>query len=92
VWSKSRRSVYNSRRIAFYTLSTGSFSQYVLKLINLSHILKGRISIGELENLPNRYIHVIYKEYVETVKNREKQGVIENEEMEEQLEEAFLGG
>ena len=54
--------------------------------------MKGRITIGELENMPNRYIQVIYKEYVETIKNRDKQEAAAGEEMEEQLEEAFTGG
>ena len=58
----------------------------------MSHVLKGRISIGELENLPNRYIQVIYKEYVETIKNQDKKDAAAGEEMEEQLEEAFMGG
>jgi hypothetical protein len=92
VWKDCRRSYSKCRRITFYTLSTGSFSQYVLKLINLSHVLKGRISIGELENLPNRYIQVVYKEYVETLKNRDKQDAAAGEELEEQLEDAFAGG
>ena len=92
MWKDRRRSYSKCRRVAFYTLSTGSFSQYVLKLINLSHVLKGRISIGELENLPNRYIQVVYKEYVETIRNKDKQDAVAGEEMEEQLEEAFTGG
>ena len=55
-------------------------------------MLKGRISIGELENLPNRYIQVIYKEYVETIKSKENQDAVAGEEMEEQIEETFTGG
>ena len=55
-------------------------------------MLKGRISIGELENLPNRYIQVIYKEYVETIKSRDRQDAVAGEEMEEQIEDAFMGG
>jgi len=58
----------------------------------LSHVIKGRITIGELENLPNRYIQVVYKEYVETLRNKDKQDAAAGEEMEEQLEEAFTGG
>ena len=42
--------------------------------------------------MPNRYIQVIYKEYVETLRNKDKQDAAEGEEMEEQLEEAFTGG
>jgi hypothetical protein len=58
----------------------------------LSHVLKGRISIGELENLPNRYIQVVYKEYVETIRNKDKQDAAAGEEMEDQLEDALTGG
>ena len=92
MWKSCRRSFYFSRRNAFYSLSTGSFSQYVLKLINLTQVVKGRCSIGELENLPNRYIQVVYREYVETLRNKDKQDAAAGAEMEEQLEEAFTGG
>lgn len=55
-------------------------------------MVKGIITIGELENLPNRYINVIYKEYFETMKNKDKQEALAGAEMEEQLEEAALQG
>ena len=42
--------------------------------------------------MPNRYIQVIYKEYVETLRNKEKQDAAASEEMEEQLDEAITGG
>jgi len=45
-----------------------------------------------LENLPNNYIHVIYKEYVETLKSKEKQEAMQGAEMEDQLEEMMTGG
>ena len=54
--------------------------------------MKGIITIGELENLPNRYINVIYKEYFETMRNKDKQEALAGAEMEEQLEEAALQG
>lgn len=49
------------------------------------------MSISELENLPNRYINVIFKEYVETLKNKDKQEALAGEEMVEQLEETMGG-
>ena len=54
--------------------------------------MKGIITIGELENLPNRYINVIYKEYFENMRNKDKQEALAGAEMEEQLEEAALQG
>lgn len=41
--------------------------------------------------MPNNYIQVFYKEYVETMKSREKSESVASEEMEEQIEDAFGG-
>jgi hypothetical protein len=59
--------------------------------MNLSKFIKGTTTIGELENLPNRYIQVIYKEYVETLKNEEKSKAKAAEEISEQIEEDMGG-
>lgn len=59
--------------------------------MNLAKFLKGTTTMGELENFPNRYIQVIYKEYVDTIKDREKSENKSAEEVEEQMEE-LMGG
>lgn len=59
--------------------------------MNLAKFLKGTTTMGELENFPNRYIQVIYKEYVDTIKDREKSENKSTEEVEEQMEE-LMGG
>lgn len=38
-------------------------------MMNLAKFLKGTITIGELELMPNRYIQTIYKEFVSASKD-----------------------
>ena len=60
-------------------------------MMNLSKFLKGTTTIKELEDYPNRYIQVIYKEYVNTLKDKSKSEAVAAEEMEEQMEEVMGG-
>ena len=57
--------------------------------MSLSKFLKGSVTITELENMPNRYIQVLYKEYVNMLKDPklQEQNVAEN--MNDQIEEAM---
>lgn len=59
--------------------------------MNLSKFLKGTITIGELENLPNRYIQVIYKEYDTTMRNKELREANEAEQVQDEIEETMGG-
>lgn len=63
--------------------------------MSLCKFLKGSTTISELENMPNRYIQVLYKEYVNMLKDPKQQESLAAENMTEQLEEAMgldLGG
>ena len=60
-------------------------------MMNLAKFLKGTTTIGELESHSNRFIQVIYKEYVETLKDKSKSDAMAAEEAGEQMEE-LMGG
>jgi hypothetical protein len=60
--------------------------------MNLSRFLKGTITIGELENMPNRYIHTFYKQYTDMLKDEEAQKAKAAEDMVEEMADAGLGG
>lgn len=60
-------------------------------MISLTKFLKGCTTIGELMNMPNRYLHTIYKEYVEMLKDEEKQKQNEAEQVEDEIEDAIGG-
>ena len=60
-------------------------------MISLTKFLKGCTTIGELMNMPNRYLHTIYKEYVEMVKDEEKRKQNEAEQVEDEIEDAIGG-
>lgn len=55
--------------------------------MNIAKFLKGIISIGELEDLPNHYSHTFYKEYFDTMTDPEKQKAYSAESMAEGLSE-----
>lgn len=61
-------------------------------MINLTKFMKGCTTIGELMNMPNRFIHGIYKEYINTLKDPEKADIQAAEEVKDQIEEAITGG
>lgn len=42
----------------------------------------------ELENMPNHYSHTIYKQYIEMLKDAEKQQEQQAEDMQDELEDA----
>lgn len=60
-------------------------------MISLSKFLKGCTTIGELMNMPNRYLHTIYKEYAEMLKDEEKRKQNEAEQVEDEIEDAIGG-
>ena len=60
-------------------------------MMNLTKFLKGCTSIGELMNLPNIFVHTIYKEYAEMLKDQEKSKNHAAEQVEDEIEEAMGG-
>lgn len=60
--------------------------------MNLAKFLKGCTTIGELVNMPNRFIHGIYKQYVDMLKDKEKSENNAAEQVEDEIEEALTGG
>ena len=61
-------------------------------MINLAKFLKGCTTIGELMDMPNRFIHTVYKQYVETLKDPEKSENNAAEQVKDEIEEAITGG
>lgn len=43
----------------------------------------------ELEDLPNHYSHTIYKQYIEMIKDMEKQKAHEAEQVQDEIEDAM---
>ena len=75
-------------------------------MMNLTRYVKGTTTLKELGSMPNRYIHVIYKDYVKSLQTQvtnDKDGndgkdgktpqmnAVEAREMESQIEEAMGG-
>jgi hypothetical protein len=58
----------------------------------LAKFLKGSITIGELENMPNRFIHSLYKLYIETQKDEDKRKAVESEQMMDEMEDMMTQG
>ena len=54
-------------------------------MINLSKYLKGTITIRELEQLPNRYIQCIYKEFVTTISKPDAEKAMAAEQLQEAI-------
>ena len=68
--------------------------------MNLTRYVKGTTTLKELGSMPNRYIHVIYKDYVKSLQtqvtdgkdgNTPQMNAVEAREMESQIEEAMGG-
>ena len=58
--------------------------------MNITKFIKGCTTVGELENMPNSYIHTIYKEYLLTQLDAAKKKASEEEAAtEEMIEEDF---
>lgn len=60
--------------------------------MNLAKFLKGSTTMTELMNMPNRYLHIIYKEYVNMIMDKEKSEAHQSEQMMEEMESAMMGG
>lgn len=60
-------------------------------MMNLAKFLKGSTTIGELMNMPSKYIQVIYKQYVDTINDKEKSENHANEQATEEIIEAMGG-
>lgn len=48
--------------------------------MNIAKFLKGTTTIGELLTLPNRYLQVFYKQYVNMIMDEEKKKAFESEQ------------
>lgn len=59
--------------------------------MNLSKFLKGTITMRELENMPNRYIQVIYKEYDTSLRDPKRKAMMEDEAITDEIEDAMGG-
>ena len=59
--------------------------------MNIAKFLKGTTTIGELENMPNRYIQVFYKEYVNMLKKKKKREAHEAEQIQDEIEDEIGG-
>lgn len=59
--------------------------------MNLAKFLKGSTTIGELQNLPCSFIQTIYKEFVDSSKDPDKQQAMAGDQMQDMLEEAMGG-
>lgn len=59
--------------------------------MNLSKFLKGTITMRELENMPNRYIQVIYKEYDTSMRDPKRKELMEGEVVKDEIEDAMGG-
>lgn len=57
--------------------------------MNLSKFSK--ITFSELENLPIKYLHCVYKEYDDTMRDPKKQEALASEQAEEQILGAIGG-
>lgn len=56
-------------------------------MMNIARFLKGTITFRELENLPNRYIHTFYHEYVDMLKDEAKKKNKESEDVSDEIED-----
>lgn len=89
MWKRSRFQYCICSRTGFSPLSVRSTGEYYSKLIALSRYLKGVTTLGEMLTFPNKLIHVIYKDYVETMNDKEKQEQYAATQGMEEMEEAF---
>jgi hypothetical protein len=51
--------------------------------------MKGSTSLSELENMPNKFIHTLWKLYIDTMKDKEKSEAIAAEQTMDEMEEAM---
>lgn len=59
--------------------------------MNLAKFLKGCTTIGELMNMPLKYLEVMYKQYFDTILDPKKAEEIANQQAAEEIEEAVTG-
>ena len=57
--------------------------------MNITKFIKGCTTVGELENMPNSYIHTIYKEYLLTQLDTAKKKASEEEAATEEMIESM---
>ena len=57
--------------------------------MNITKFIKGCTTVGELENMPNSYIHTIYKEYLLTQLDAAKKKAAEEEAATEEMIESM---
>lgn len=58
-------------------------------MIGLAKFLKGSTTIGELENMSNKFIHTLYKMYIDTMRDQKKAEGVASEQMVDELEDAL---
>jgi hypothetical protein len=59
--------------------------------MNLTKFLKGTITIGELEQLPNKYIQVLFKQYTKILLNPKAQEAYAQEQMADEIKDQMGG-
>lgn len=59
--------------------------------MNLAKFLKGSTTIGELMNMPLKYLEVMYKQYFETMNDPKTAEAVVNQQAAEEIEEAIRG-
>lgn len=59
--------------------------------MNIARFLKGTTTIGELMNMPNRYLHVLYKQFLDTAMNEDKSKEFGQEQAAEEIVDAMGG-
>ena len=57
--------------------------------MNLAKFLKGCTTIGELMDMPNKYIHTLYKNYVTTIMDDNKSKAVAEEQAAEEVMDAM---
>ena len=60
--------------------------------MNLAKFLKGTTTIKELESMPVSHIHVIYREYFNTMRDPNRRKENAEEQIQDQIEEEMTGG
>ena len=57
--------------------------------MRLDKFLKGSTTVGELENMPYKFINTVYKMYLDTLRDQKKKQALAAEETMDELEDAM---
>lgn len=58
-------------------------------MIGLTKFIKGCISFKDLEQMPNRFIHTLFKQYNESMKTESGKKAAAAEQIQDELEDAM---